>query len=267
MPAPPLCAAMRRRTWSAGFDLGMTRYARFARLKLPMQTKGSFSRSWVTMSFRTRSVAVAVRAMNGNGGKPFAQFDEAPILRPEVVAPFADAVGLVDGHPLHRPLGQRLHETRLEEALGRHVEEAILVAPQAAETLARVVGVEGGVEERGLDAVRLEGVDLVLHQGDEGRDDEGEALAEDGGELEAQRLPSPGGQQGEDIATGQSRGHDVFLIGPEARIAEGVLERLQSLRHRGHADFSWSGHANMRRPWKKHRNRHRSSILSASSTD
>ena len=51
----------------------------------------------MTMSARTRSVAVAVSAMNGTSGKQRAQLRELAVFGAEIVAPFADAVRLVHG--------------------------------------------------------------------------------------------------------------------------------------------------------------------------
>jgi hypothetical protein len=77
---------------------------------------GFFNRGCATMSLRTRSVAVAVSPMKGIG-KPFTQFNETPILRPEVVAPFADAVGLVDA-TRSTPHSVRLAKARLSRRSG-----------------------------------------------------------------------------------------------------------------------------------------------------
>ncbi len=49
------------------------------------------------MSSRTRAVAVAVKACRLTPGNRSRSRAELPVLRPEVVAPLADAVRLVDG--------------------------------------------------------------------------------------------------------------------------------------------------------------------------
>ena len=54
------------------------------------------------MSRRTRPVAVAVKACRLTPGNRSRSRAELPVFRPEVVAPLADAVGLVDGDELHR---------------------------------------------------------------------------------------------------------------------------------------------------------------------
>ena len=55
------------------------------------------------MSLRTRSVAVAVRAIIGTVGKELAQLGELAVFGPEIMPPFADAMRLVNGQQVHLP--------------------------------------------------------------------------------------------------------------------------------------------------------------------
>ena len=75
--------------------------------------------SWLAMSSRTCGVAVAVKAWRLARGKPLPQQGQLAVLRPEVVAPLADAVGLVDREPLHAHAGQRVEQPGVHEPLGR----------------------------------------------------------------------------------------------------------------------------------------------------
>ena len=106
---------------------------------------------------------------------------------------------------------QVFHPAVEHEALRRDVEQAILAAMQAAQARAGLVGVERGIEKGRGDAAGLQLVDLVLHQRDERRDDDGEAGPGEGGELEAERLAAAGRQQGEDIVAGE-RSLDDFAL-------------------------------------------------------
>ena len=66
-------------------------------------------------------------------GKPVAQPPQLPVLRPEVVAPLADAVGFVHRHRLHLALRQQPHEAvaaLADEPFRRDVEQAIAALPQ-----------------------------------------------------------------------------------------------------------------------------------------
>ncbi len=67
---------------------------------------------------------------------------------------------------------------------------------------------------------------LVVHEGDEGRDDEGGASAGDGGELVAEALAGSGGHDEEDVAAFGGGSADGLLIGAEGGEAEGLMEEV-----------------------------------------
>ena len=133
------------------------------------------------MSRRTRSVAVAVNAWNDDAREIVAQPSELAVLRPEIVAPLADAVRLVDGDEAHAALLQHPPEALAalaDQPLGRHVEQpaAILAqrwrGPRRARAAVSVL-----FRYDGRDAVDAQAVDLILHQRDERRHDQREAAA------------------------------------------------------------------------------------------
>ena len=112
----------------------------------------------------------------------------------------------------HVPAAQRRRGSRHHEPLRRDVEQP--VAPLArgrraarrtssasSEELRKVAGTPAACER----------VDLILHQGDERRDDDREAGAHHGGELEAEALAAAGGQQREDVAAREGVADDLLL--------------------------------------------------------
>ena len=60
---------------------------------------------------------------------------DAPILRPKIVAPFADAMGFVDGDAAQVPALQTGEKAGKNEALGRDVEQPVLAAIERFEPL------------------------------------------------------------------------------------------------------------------------------------
>ncbi len=174
---------------------------------------------------------VGLHALGGGGSEGHdgdvrqfgAQAGELAVLGTEIVTPFADAMRFVDGQLGDVPGAEVLDKAGEHEALGGGVEEAVFAPVQAAEAGARFVAIEGGIEEGGRDAGGGEGVDLVLHQGNEGGDDDGEAFAEERGKLDAEGFATAGGQQGEDVASGEGVGDDLLLQGTEGVVAEGLL--------------------------------------------
>src|SRR5512135_844110 len=91
------------------------------------------------------------------------------------------------------------------------------------------------MERGGGDAARTGRRDLVLHEGDEGRDHDGEAAQREGGHLKADRLAGARGQDAEHVASGEHGGDDVTLARPEGAVAEMPLEESAGQGERCHA--------------------------------
>ena len=161
---------------------------------------------------------------DGDAGKTIAERAELMVLRAEVVAPLRDAMGFVHDDAADVPGIGAVEEAREQETLGGGVEETLFTCVEGAEAGFGLGGVEGGIEEGGRDAGELEGINLVLHQGDEGRDDNGKAGFHDGWKLEAERLAAAGGEEGEDVAAGERLADDLFLAGAEGVEAEVLLK-------------------------------------------
>jgi hypothetical protein len=75
--------------------------------------------------------------------------------------------------------------------------------------------------ERGRpDALAVQLVHLVFHEGDERRDDERQARQDHGGELITERLSGARRHDGENVPAGEHRAHELFLSRPEGRVPE-----------------------------------------------
>ena len=90
-------------------------------------------------------------------------------------------------------------------------------------------GLEEGVERGRRDPAGLERPHLVLHQGQERRDDDGEPIEDEGRDLEAERLAATGGKDPEGVAAGEDRLDDTALGRTEVGEAPVALEDLPSL--------------------------------------
>ncbi len=111
------------------------------------------------------------------------------VVGPEVVAPVADAVRLVDGEQRERELREHAFDEGFRrEALRRDVEQLHLAGEHHVDAAAVLFGVEVRGEVRRRDAARGERRDLVGHERDERRDHDGDARQIDGGLLEAHAL-------------------------------------------------------------------------------
>ena len=174
-----------------------------------------------------------------HAGKQVAQPPEVDVLGAKVVAPLRHAVRFVDGEQgdgggaLAVEPAQALEEAVGHEPLGGHVEQVELAAVQAAEHAARFVGVERRVVEGGPHAGGEQGVDLVLHEADQRRDDDAHAGPHDGRDLEAERLAAAGGHEHEGVAAVDQVLDDLLLVGAELAKAEDVAQHGRGGRGAG----------------------------------
>ena len=100
----------------------------------------------------------------------------------------------------------------LQQGAGRGVREPLGGDVDEVELAREVGALDGGallrrlgrVQVRGAHAVGDEGVDLVVHQGDEGADDEAGAGAHERRDLVDQALAAAGGHEHDGVAAGPS---------------------------------------------------------------
>ena len=185
------------------------------------------------------------RGGQGDDGRPpdlVHQRTDAAVLRPEIVPPLRDAVGLVHGVERDLHLAKQRDVLLLGQGLGRHVQELGLAGEQVLAHFVDLLAREGRVEEmRHAGGARLEAADqvhLVLHQGDQRRDDDRSPLHHQGRQLIAQRLAAPGGHQDKGVTPFDQMVDDLFLVRLEGVIAEELLERLMYQRRiRFHGDL------------------------------
>ncbi len=158
------------------------------------------------------------------------------VVRPEVVAPHADAVHFVDHDEADVDAGDRVEEVPLPEPLRGDVEEPVAALGRCTQPGGRLVRVERRVDQRrlGRDLGRKL-VDLVLHQRDQRREDERRRGAEHRSELVGERLPRPGRHQRERVSAVHGRADDLLLAGAEVREPEQACQCGLELAHPVHS--------------------------------
>ena len=152
---------------------------------------------------------------------------DAAVLRAEVVSPLRNAVRLVDGVERNLYLAQERHVVLLGERLGCEIEQFGLAVEHVLPNLRH-----GGLVERRIQEMRdprlgregAHGVDLILHQGDQRRYDDRNAVHQHGRQLVAQRLAAARGHQHESILAFQHIADHRFLVSLERRKAEVLLQ-------------------------------------------
>src|SRR5205085_1236758 len=105
-------------------------------------------------------------------------------------------------------------------------EEVELPVEVVAADLARGEAVAPRVDPLRGEAERAELGDLVLHQRDQGRDDERRAGAGEAGELVAERFAGSRRHDEERVLPGRHGAADGLLVRPERCVAEHALEEL-----------------------------------------
>ena len=153
-------------------------------------------------------------------GEERAQFPEADVFRPEVVPPLRNAVSLVDGEQADAYSRKPAEERVGHEPLGRYIEQVKLPRMQSCQHPSGFGLAEGGIVEGGAHPVGDESVDLVLHQGYQGRYDDADAGPVESRDLVADRLPPAGRHQDEIILAPDQSLHDLLLERPERIEAE-----------------------------------------------
>ena len=148
------------------------------------------------MSATTAGVAVAVSASTRSAPKLTRPRRQLEVVGPEVVAPLGDAVRLVDGEQRDGRVGQLGEEALVVEALGCDVEELQAAGAEAVGDVTGLRLLDARVEPRRVDSLTDEGVDLILHQRDQRRDDDGDAVEHQGRQLIAEALAGSGGKYG-----------------------------------------------------------------------
>ena len=160
-----------------------------------------------------------------------AQRADPEVVRAEVVAPLAHAMRLVDGEK-RGPDALQEHRGALGgEALRGHVEQLEPALVEGGEGLLGLLGVGLRGERPGGDAGGAERPDLVAHQRDQRRDDEGDARPGQRRQLVAERLAAAGRHDREHVAPGLDRGDDLLLAGTEVGEAEDLPEQAARLGH------------------------------------
>ena len=172
--------------------------------------------------------------VHAHAGQQLAQASELAVLGPEVVPPLADAVRLVDrdeADAARRQKGEEGVASVADKPLRRHVQERVAALAQACDDGGLLASVERAVVEHGRDAVADQRVHLILHQRDERGDDQGEAGANDGRRLKAQRLAAAGRQHDQRVAVREDGGHRFALKRPERRVSPVAGDGVLKVRH------------------------------------
>ena len=177
--------------------------------------------------------------------EPLDERADLAVVAAEVVAPFADAVGLVDGDKGDCEALDRRQESRVRQALRRNVQDLELAAFDAPSNLFLSPKAERVVEEGRVQAQLNELFHLIDHERDQGRDHDGGAAERDGGAAERdgghlvdERFARSGGHHGQHVSLPHDCPDGLLLLWAELIVPEAALQHFSRLLERCHAPSS-----------------------------
>ena len=134
-------------------------------------------------------------------------------------------MGLVDGEQRDLRPGAGVDEAVELQPLGRQVDELVAAGEHARDARPADVGLQRRGEVGRRHPSLVEGADLVLHQRDEGGDDERDAWQAGGGELIGEALAAAGGGDDEGLAAVEEGVDGLALPRTEIIEAEPIEQR------------------------------------------
>ena len=159
-----------------------------------------------------------------NAGLPLANLCYLEIRGPEVVAPLTDAVGLVDRDEAHFDALQLVEEDGRLEAFGRDVEQFCVAEDAVVERFHDLAALHSAVDSSGDDSVAAQMAHLILHQGDERRDDDAHAFLGEGRHLKGDALAAACRHQPQSVPAASNALDNLALDAAEVGIMPVLLK-------------------------------------------
>ncbi len=182
---------------------------------------------------------------DGAVGEERAKLGELPIFGAEVVAPLGNAVSFVNCEERERHILEPSFGARHDRTFGGDVDEAELAREGFLFEFAAIGPENGAIEEDGGDAHLAELCDLILHEGDERRDDDGGAFfIENSRELITERFTAARGHNDADVAAGIESLDNRFLTRAEGCVAPKAVKR-KPIAIQGRSDSDGGGHGRL----------------------
>ena len=151
-------------------------------------------------------------------------------------------MGLVDGDQGHAELLERRNHAVGEQTLRGHVKQPDLAAGHPAPDLDIVAAALAGMNGARRNAGEIEGGDLIIHEGDERRDDHRQSAKHQRRQLIAQRLAGARGHDRQHRPAGEHMIDDPLLPRPEGIEPERLPEHPALGRVQFGGQLDGSGH-------------------------
>ena len=163
-----------------------------------------------------------------HAGEALAEDMQSQVVLPEVVPPLGHAMRLVDGDEGEPHGVEQFQGLFLEQALRSQVQEVELPRREVADHLGLIARRERRIQEARAHAELAQRRDLVLHQRDERRHHDADAVPQQRRQLVAEGLPAARRHQHQGVAAFRHRADDVFLPAPEPGVSVHRAQQLAS---------------------------------------
>ena len=163
--------------------------------------------------------------------KMSAQAAELAVFRPELVAPFRNAMRFVNREEQDRHALQPVVGVLARQPLRRKIQETISARARLLDHSRLLHRRNRTVQQRRRNSHLSELRHLILHQRDQGRDDDdGLVRRHCGGQLVAQRLPASRGHDDAGVAACQQAAHDALLQRAKRVVSPVTAQGRQQIR-------------------------------------
>ena len=167
--------------------------------------------------------------LRGRGGKgshhrscrqEFQEIQDPGVAGPEILSPLGNTVSFVHCHHGNGSLfGEIPEQFRLQPFRG-HVDQLVGTGPGLVQGGVEFPSGQGTVDVSGLDPGGFQSLDLVLHQGDQGRNYQGDPGEQQGGDLVAQGFAGAGGHDAQHVPALEQGINQGFLTGAEGSVSK-----------------------------------------------
>ena len=149
---------------------------------------------------------------------------QSDVLRSEVMAPLRYAVRFIDGKQGNGYAIQHFKATLSQQTLRRDIQEIQLTLAQCTLHAHGFVKALTGIQKRGANAEFAQCIDLILHEGDEWRNNDAASMTQQRRDLITQRLAAASRHKHKRIATTRDQLNNLCLRSAKGRITKHTLQ-------------------------------------------
>ncbi len=166
------------------------------------------------------------RPHRGTLGQSVNKVRNLQIAGAEILPPLGNTVGFIHGNQADRRLHGKAAEGQGIQPLRRHVDDAVRPLTGTLCSKVQLPGGQAAVQVGGRHAGSNQAHDLILHEGNQGRNHQSNSRGHQGRNLIAHAFSGAGGHDPQCVPMGKESIHQHFLPGAKLLVSEVVLQRF-----------------------------------------